>query len=57
LQAAYTTYKAAPAGSTTAQVAVQAAITAANTFLQANGLPALLATPAAKAMHASVVRP
>jgi hypothetical protein len=55
LQSAYTTYKAAPAGSTAAQTAVLAAIAAANSFLQSNGLPALLASPAGKAMRSGII--
>lgn len=55
LQAAYTQYTAAPAGSTTEQAALLAAISAANTFLQSNGLPAMLTTAAGQKMSARVI--
>jgi hypothetical protein len=56
LQEAYENYKATPPGTTSAQATLQAAIDAASAFIQNNGLPAAMATPAGRRARVKLVR-
>lgn len=56
LQLAYENYKNSPPGTTNAQAALKAAIDAAEAFLTNNGLPAAMATPAARRKSVRVIR-